>query len=133
MGPCCADDPARATRRTPPFGRCPRGFERDFLRVVDRLPMEGDAERFATQEHGALLFHVVGLGTLDRIHDALYVATRDAAGREPSPTVAIIDSQSSKAAQKGALHSTRRALMRARRLRAASAIFSSTHSASYSA
>ncbi|QND72889.1 IS5 family transposase [Tardiphaga robiniae] len=41
-------------------------------------------------------------GTLDRIHDALYVATREAAGREASPTVAIIDSQSSKAAQKGA-------------------------------
>ena len=68
-------------------------------------------------------------GTLDRIHDALYVATREAAGREASPTVAIIDSQSSKAAQKGALHSTRRALMRARRLRAASAIFSSIRSA----
>jgi len=72
-------------------------------------------------------------GTLDRIHDALYVATREAAGREASPTVAIIDSQSSKAAQKGALHSTRRALMRARRLRAASATSSSTHSVSCSA
>jgi hypothetical protein len=41
-------------------------------------------------------------GTLDRIHDALYVAIREAAGREASPAVAIIDSQSSKAAQKGA-------------------------------
>ena len=72
-------------------------------------------------------------GTLDRIHDVLYVATREAAGREASPTVAIIDSQSSKAAQKGGLHSTRRALMRARKLRAASATSSSTHSASCSA
>jgi transposase len=72
-------------------------------------------------------------GTLDRIHDTLYVATREAAGREASPTVAIIDAQSSKAAQKGALHSTRRALMRARRSRAASATSSSTHSASCSA
>lgn len=72
-------------------------------------------------------------GTLDRIHDALYVATREATGREASPTVAIIDSQTSKAAQKGALHSTGRALMRARRSRAASATSSSTHSASCSA
>lgn len=72
-------------------------------------------------------------GTLDRIHDALYVATREAAGREASPTVAIIDSQSSKAAQKGALRSTRRALMRARKSRAASATSSSTHSAFCSA
>jgi len=72
-------------------------------------------------------------GTLDRIHDALYIAVREAAGREASPTVAIIDSQSSKAAQKGALHSTRRALMQARKLRAASATSSSIHSASCSA
>jgi transposase len=72
-------------------------------------------------------------GTLDRIHEALYAAVREVAGREPSPTAAIIDSQSAKAAQKGALRSTRRAMMRARRSRAASAISSSTRSASCSA
>lgn len=69
-------------------------------------------------------------GTLERIHDALYIAVREMAGREASPTVAIIDSQSSKAAQKGALRLTRRALMRARRSRVASVTSSSTHSAS---
>jgi transposase len=69
-------------------------------------------------------------GTLERIHHALYVAAREQAGREASPTVAIIDSQSAKAAQKGALRSTRRALMRARRSRAASAISSSIRSVS---
>jgi len=58
-------------------------------------------------------------GTLERIHHALYVETREHEGREASPTVAIIDSQSAKAAQKGARHSTRRALMQARRSRAA--------------
>src|ERR1017187_1521786 len=62
-------------------------------------------------------------GTLERIHHALYVATREQAGREASPTAAIIDSQSAKAAQKGALRLTRRASMRARRSPAASAIF----------
>ena len=72
-------------------------------------------------------------GTLERIHDALYVATREAAGRATSPTAAIIDSQSAKAAQKGALRSSRRASMRARRSRAASVISLSTHSASCSA
>ena len=66
--------------------------------------------------------------TLERVHHALYVAVREQAGREASPTVAIIDSQSGKAAQKGALHSTRRALMRARRSRAANAISSSIRS-----
>jgi transposase len=69
-------------------------------------------------------------GTLERIHHALYVATREHEGREASPTVAIIDSQSTKAAQKGAPRSTRKASMRARRSRAASGIFSSTRSAS---
>jgi transposase len=67
--------------------------------------------------------------TLERIHHALYVAAREQAGREASPTAAIIDSQTSKAAQKGALRLTRRASMRARRLRAASAISSSIRSA----
>jgi adenine-specific DNA methylase len=58
----------------------------------------------------------------ERIHHALYVAVREQAGREASPTMAIIDSQSGKAAQKGALRLIRRASMRARRSRDASAI-----------
>jgi transposase len=72
-------------------------------------------------------------GTLERIHEALYVAVRDAAGREASPTAAIIDSQSAKAAQKGAPRSIRRVLTRARKSRAASAISLSTRSAFSSA
>src|SRR6202162_2771329 len=77
--------------------------------------------------------HYFGLwdwdGTLDRVHHALYVETRERAGREASPTAAIIDSQSAKAAQKGAPRSTRKALMRARKSRAASGISLSTRSA----
>ena len=69
-------------------------------------------------------------GTLDRIHHTLYVAVREQAGREASPSVAIIDSQSGKAAQKGGLRSIRRATMRARRLRVASGTSWSTRSAS---
>lgn len=72
-------------------------------------------------------------GTLVRIHDALYVAVREAAGRAASPSAAIIDSQSAKAAQKGGLRWIRKASMRARRLRAASATSSSTRSAFFSA
>jgi transposase len=72
-------------------------------------------------------------GTLERIHEALYVAVREAAGREASPTAAIIDSQSAKAAQKGALRSIRRASTRARRSRGASATSSSIRSVSCSA
>jgi len=69
-------------------------------------------------------------GTLERLHHLLYVTTRENEGREASPTAAIIDSQSAKAAQKGAPHSTRRATMRVRRSRAASGTSSSTRSVS---
>ena len=62
-------------------------------------------------------------GTLDRIHHALYVACREQAEREASPTVAIIDSQSVKGAEKGGLALIRMAMMRARRSRARSATF----------
>ena len=68
-------------------------------------------------------------GTLERLHHTLYVATREQEGREASPTAAIIDSQSAKAAQKGAPRSTRKALMRARKSRVASGISLSTRSA----
>lgn len=64
-------------------------------------------------------------GTLDRIHEALYVKCREMTGREASPTAAIIDSQSVKSAEKGGVRSTRRATTRARRSRARSATSSS--------
>jgi transposase len=64
-------------------------------------------------------------GTLERIHHALYVATRERDGRAASPTAAIIDAQSAKGAQKGGRRSIRKATMRARRSRAASGTFSS--------
>ena len=53
-------------------------------------------------------------GTLERIHHALYVAVREEEGREASPTVAIIDSQTAKGAQKGGLGLILRATTRAR-------------------
>jgi transposase len=64
-------------------------------------------------------------GALERIHEALYVKRREAASREASPTAAIIDSQSVKSPEKGALRSIRRASTRGRRSRARSGIFSS--------
>jgi transposase len=69
-------------------------------------------------------------GTLDRIHEALYVKCREMAGREASPTAAIIDSQSVKSAEKGGLQSTRRATTPARRSRAKNATSSSTRKGS---
>ncbi len=61
-------------------------------------------------------------GTLERIHHALYLLTRDMEDREASPSAGVIDSQSVKGAEKGGRASTPRAMTRARRSRARSAI-----------
>jgi len=68
-------------------------------------------------------------GTLERIHHALYLMTRDLEGCEASPSAAVIDSQSVKGAEKGGRALTRRAMTRARRSKARSAISSSIPSA----
>src|ERR687886_2256052 len=69
-------------------------------------------------------------GTLGRPHHALFVRARERAGKEASPTVAIVDSQSVKGAEKGGRASTRAATTRARRSRARSGTSWSTRSAS---
>jgi transposase len=66
--------------------------------------------------------------TLGRLHHALYVQCREQAGREASPTAAILDSQSVKSAEKGGSR-TRLATTQARRSRARSATSSSTRRA----
>ena len=68
-------------------------------------------------------------GTLGRIHHALYVQCREHAGREASPTAAIVDSQSVKGAEKGGPALTRPAMTGARRSGARSAMSSSTRKA----
>ena len=69
-------------------------------------------------------------GTLNRIHHALYAECREQAGRDASPSAAIIDSQSVKSAEKGGLRSTPAAMMRAKRSRVRSGMFSSIRRAS---
>jgi len=67
--------------------------------------------------------------TLLRLHQALYAHLREASGRKADPTVAILDSQSAKAAQKGGRRSILKAMTRARKSRAANVTSSSTRSA----
>jgi len=59
-------------------------------------------------------------GTLGRLHHALFVQVREQAGKEASPTAAIIDSRSVKGAEKGGRASSRAVTSRARRSRARS-------------
>ena len=58
-----------------------------------------DFPPYSTVHHYFVWWHCDGV--LDRIHHALYVACREKAEREASPTAAIIDSQSVKSAEKG--------------------------------
>jgi putative transposase len=60
-------------------------------------------------------------GLIERVHDALRDKVREKAGKESSPSAAIIDSQSVKTSQKGGSVA---ATMRARRSRVASATWS---------
>jgi transposase len=65
-------------------------------------------------------------GTLHAIHHALYQECRAQVEREASPTACIIDSQSVKGAEKGGPALIRKAMMRARKSAASSAISWST-------
>lgn len=65
-------------------------------------------------------------GTLMKIHHELYVACREQAGRQASPTAAVIDSQSVKSAEKGGRILTYTGMMPARKSKARSAISWST-------
>jgi transposase len=77
-------------------------------------------------------------GTLEAVHHRLYVACRERAGKEASPTAASqgaseavprnLDSKSVKAAEKGGRRSTRSASTRARGSRASNTTSSSTRS-----
>src|ERR1700692_3066877 len=65
-------------------------------------------------------------GTIEKIHYALYVQCRAAAGREASPTACVIDSQSVKSAEKAGPASILPGMTRARRSRVSSGISWST-------
>jgi transposase len=65
-------------------------------------------------------------GTLTEIHHELYVACREQAGRQASPTAGVIDSQSVKSAEKGGRILTYMGMMPARKSKARSAISWST-------
>ena len=97
-------DPACQARRAASDGRRARGAQRHLQRALDRVAVEGAAERPPAAQHGLGIPGPVDWdGTLGRIHHVFYVEARETAGREASPTTAIIDSQSAKGALKDPL------------------------------
>jgi transposase len=68
-------------------------------------------------------------GVLKRIHNALYAEVRSLEGRSETPTLAIVDSQSVKSAEKGGQRLIRLDMTRARKSRGRSATRRSIRSA----
>lgn len=67
-------------------------------------------------------------GTLTRLHHALYCELREGTGKSATPTTSIVDSQSVKAAEKGGLRTTRRAMTAPRSSKARNVTSLSTRS-----
>ena len=103
MGACGAAHSAGQARWKPASCRGARSDQRPDVYSEYRLPVARDSQdlppRTTLYDY---LDRWIRDGTLDRMHDALYVQCREAASREASPTAAIIDSQSVKSAEKGA-------------------------------
>jgi transposase len=129
MGLGGADDPASTTWRAAAGRQHARGYQRPSLLLWTGCQWQAlpkDLPPKSTVHHYFKLWDWDG--TLERIHHALYIAVREQAGREASPSAAIIDSQSAKTAQKGGPRWTRKVTMRARRSPAASGTSSSIRS-----
>ena len=69
-------------------------------------------------------------GVLTRIHHALYATVRELEGKAPTPTLAIVDSQTVKSAEKGGQRLIRLDMTRAKKSRARSATRPSIRSVS---
>src|SRR6516162_9154606 len=112
MGAAGADDPACPTRRTPAQDRHAGGDERHSLSAAHRLPLALPAARQLSAALDGLqhLSQVQRDGVWEAIWAELHMALRERMGREASPAAAVLDSQSVKSAEKGAVMTARWAM-----------------------
>jgi hypothetical protein len=98
-----AADPRGQARRAAAQDGYARGDERDLLSPAHRLPVAVSAVRPVPPR--STVYNIFRQfqrdGVWERIWEELHMALREALDREASPTAAILDSQSLKAAEKG--------------------------------
>jgi hypothetical protein len=122
-------DPAWETRRRQADGQLARRRERSDVCTLHRLPVACDSERPAAEKGQFTTISICGpmMAHWFTSTTRFMSNAREQEQREASPTVAIIDSQSVKSAEKRGPALIRMATTRARRSRARSGIFSSIH------